>query len=129
MDVKITKTVDLVKLASELGVRKRDLESLSAAGVTEAEFVLVAPFDDDGALDGHIMVNPIEFTQQMMIVSRALHFLFQMSCYKILSRGILCELEKYSESDDAIIDATEAYHAEQEQMRDEALCDRTENND
>lgn len=124
MKVPSSYTIDLIALGRELGVRERDLSCLKNARVAKAEFKLVTPFDSDGCLDGHIMVDPFEFVRQLDIISRALEFPFCMASYKILTRGVLDELEKYASSDEATIEAIEAYQAELAQMRDDALCDR-----
>ena len=129
MKVSSTYTIDLIALGRELGVRERDLSCLKNAGVAECEFTFNTPFDSDGCIDGHIMIDHFEFVRQLNIISRALEFPFCMASYKILTRGVLDELEKYTESDEAIVAIQEAYYAEIAQMQYDALCARAENND
>lgn len=128
MEILTTKTIDLIALGLSLGVRSRDLSALKKNDTSKLEFEFRTEVVDDG-IDGHVMIDHFDFIRKLNIISNALAFPFCLASYQILKHGVLVLLEKYSASDEALIDAKEAYDAEIEQMHDDALCDRIANND
>ncbi len=121
MKIEIKKTLDLIDLANDSGIRQRDIQALDGAGLADVNFGLFCHFTDD-AIDGHILVDHFDFKDRLNEISNALRFPFDLGGYKILTKAILDALEKYASSYEALVDASAVYTQTLEDMRDEALA-------